>query len=73
MDLNEANKLWYMFQRIEGIKYGLNDFVRIISGEHEGETGSVISLTSIKPPTYLIELSSGHDIDIAESDLVVAE
>jgi hypothetical protein len=73
VDLNEANKLWYMFQPIEGIKYGLNDSVRIISGEHEGETGSVISLTTIEPPTYLIELSSGQDIEIAESYLILAE
>lgn len=72
MNLNEANKLWYDFQPIEGVLFGLNDYVRIKSGEHKGKCASVISLISLEPiPTYLVELDDfkGGDIKIAESEL----
>ena len=71
MTLDEANKLWYEFKPIEGVKFGLNDYVCIVSGKHSGNNGSVISLISLGPIIYLIELGhpSGGDVIIPESEL----
>ncbi len=71
MKLEEVNYLWYNLQPIEGIAFGLNDSVRIKSGEFEGQFGSVISLISAEPiPIYLVELGNdGLDIEIAQSEL----
>ncbi len=71
MILEEVNYLWYNLQPIEGISFGLNDSVRIKSGEYEGQFGSVISLTSVEPiPIYLVELGNdGSDVEIAQTEL----
>jgi hypothetical protein len=70
VDLNDAHKLWYNSQSIEGVFFGLNDSVLINSGKHKGEWASVISLSSLIPVTYLVELGSGSgDIEVAQSEL----
>ncbi len=59
----ELDDLWFSFQPIPGAAFGLNDSVRIKSGEHAGEFVSVISLVWLEPtPTHLIELASGGGI-----------
>ena len=70
-DREKLDELWFTFQAISGVGFGLNDSVRIKAGEHEGEFASVISLEELAPsPTYLIELASGRgDIQLIESDL----
>ena len=75
MNLNEANKLWYNFEPIESVLFGLNDYVRIISGEFDGSGASVISLTSLEPVTYLVEHDSsiGGDLVISQSELEKAD
>lgn len=70
MNLKEAHKHWYNLQPIEGVLFVYNDFVRIKSGKYAGEDASIISLESVEPVTYLIELvSGGGDIVIIESEL----
>ena len=67
MDFNEANKRWFDLQPITGVLFYYNDTVKIRSGEHKNEIASVISLISLEPVTYLIELASGGgDIQIAQ-------
>jgi hypothetical protein len=68
---SELDNLWFNSQPIPGVAFGLNDSVRIKSGEHAGELAAVISLAALEPtPTYIVELSSGGgDIAVAESDL----
>ena len=74
MNLDEANKLWFEFKPIEGVKFGLNDCVRILSGEYREKDAWVISLLSIEPVSYLVELSSGDgDLTIAENELEKTE
>ncbi len=74
MELNEANKLWYNFQLIKGVLFGYNDSVRIKSGKYTGKYASVISLESLEPITYLVELDSNDgDIIIVESELEKSE
>jgi hypothetical protein len=71
MNLDEVNKLWYDFQPIKGIAFGLNDSVRIKSGDYAGQIGSVISIISVEQmPIYLIELGKiGLDVQIKQSEL----
>ncbi len=35
---HELDNLWLRFQPIPGVAFGLNDSVRIISGEHAGSS-----------------------------------
>nr|QEO74368.1 hypothetical protein [uncultured bacterium] len=71
MNPREFDNLWLSFRPIPGVAFGLNDSVRIKSGEHAGELASVISLESLEPsPVYLVELHSGRgDVEMAESGL----
>lgn len=75
MDLDEANKLWFEFKQIAGVKFGLNDYVQVIKGDYSGNHASVISLISLKPVTYLLELDleTGGDIIVAESEIEESE
>ncbi len=75
MDLNEANKLWYELKPIEGVKFGYNDYIQIIEGKYSGNHASVISIISLEPITYLIELDlpKSGDITIFETEIKSAE
>jgi hypothetical protein len=56
---------------IDGVAFKFNDAVRIKSGEHAGEMGSVVSLLAVEPmPTYVVELSlSGKSLTLTQSQL----
>ncbi|MGZ3737547.1 MAG: hypothetical protein ACXVC0_21455 [Bdellovibrionota bacterium] len=55
----------------EKTTFGINAPVSILRGLHRGKAGTVISILAIEPQTkYLVELSSGADVEMAESDLV---
>ena len=71
MDLNEANKLWFNSQPIDGVMFELNDYVYIKSGEFAGEGASIISLISLEPVLYLVELDlpTGGDLKIIQAEL----
>jgi hypothetical protein len=69
MDLKEADELWWGQKPINGVRFRYNDCVQVTSGEHEGKDGFVISLISLAPVVYLIELESGGDVRITESQL----
>ena len=73
MDQRELDSRWFNFEPIEGVRFGLNDSVRILSGEHAGKGAAVISLVSTRPVTYLVELGFGGDIEIVETDLELLE
>ena len=66
----EHDDLWFSFKPIPGVKFLLNDSVEIIKGKNEGQKGSVISLIEINPePRYLVELGTGEDVYVLESQL----
>ncbi len=73
MDQRELDRRWFSWEPIDGVLYGLNDTVTILSGEHAGIEGAVISLISIEPVLYLVELlgPTYGDVKIAESDLAL--
>jgi hypothetical protein len=57
--------------RTEQVRFVLNDAVRITSGRHKDRTGSVGSVFSLDPVTYLIEPEAAPwgDLQVAQSDL----
>lgn len=69
MTQKELDERWFSFQSIDGVKFGLNDSISIISKEHKGKFGSVIALTSTQPVTYLVELATGGDINLNENEI----
>jgi hypothetical protein len=70
MNLKEIDELWFSIQPLPGAAYKLNDGVGITSGEFKGERGAMVSPLALEPePVYLVELSSGTDVKIWESEL----
>ena len=75
MNLDEANKLWFEFKPVEGIKFVLNESVRVMKGESKENYAVVISLVSLEPVSYLVELTSSPfgDVIVLESEIERAE
>lgn len=73
VDRSEIDRRWMAREPVEGVAFLLNDSVRVIAGPHSGSEGSVISLLATTPaPVYLVELVSGKDVRLQQSDLVTA-
>jgi hypothetical protein len=73
MDQRESDQRWFSLKPTEGVQFGLNDSVQITAGKHCGEGGAVISLLSVSPVIYLVELGSGRGVEVAEFDLELIE
>ena len=57
-------------ERISGVEYQHNDYVRITDGRHQGKFGSLVSLLSAETePIFLVELEDGGDVEIGQSRL----
>jgi hypothetical protein len=70
MNRNEIDELWLNSEQVPGASFKLNDDVLITSETFKGERGAVISLLALEPePVYLVELGSGFEAEVAESDL----
>ena len=71
MDQRELDRRWFTWEPIEGVRYGLNDTVRILSGKNAGLEGAIISLCSTEPVGYVVELLEPPygDVELAEHDL----
>ena len=70
VDQKRIDELWFSFQTVPGAAFKLNDSVSVEAGELKGERGNVVALLALRPePRYLVELSSGSDAEIAESEL----
>ena len=67
--IEQINK-WMAGEVVENSMFKLNDDVKIISGNNIGAVGSVISLETVgSDPTYLIELVSGEDANVKQSEI----
>ena len=67
--IEQINK-WLAGEVVEDSVFKLNDYVKIISGNNSGAVGSVISLETVgSNPTYLIELVSGEDANVKQSEI----
>lgn len=55
---------------IPGVKFEHDDFVLVLSGMHAGNRGSLVCLLSLGPePIFILELESGFDIEIKQSQI----
>jgi hypothetical protein len=53
---------------IPGVRFEHNDSVRVISGKHQGMTGSLVCINMLgEEPLFTLELETGFDIVIPQS------
>ena len=65
---------WLSREPVAGIAFLVNDPVRVISGVAAGQRAWVVGLLSpIPEPLYRIELESGSEVEVSESQLVGAD
>ncbi|MDN5536594.1 hypothetical protein [Comamonas sp.] len=58
---------------IAGVNFEHDDFVLVLSGMHAGNKGSLVSLLYLAPePIFVLELESGFDIEIKQSQIAHA-
>ena len=70
VDCKDLRQTFLNRERVEGVEYQHNDYVRVIDGQYKGRNGSLISLEAIAPePTFLVELEDGSDVEIRQSQL----
>jgi hypothetical protein len=70
MECKDLRQTFLNRERIEGVEYQHNDYVRVIDGQYKGRNGSLISLEAIAPePTFLVELEDGGDVKVQQSHL----
>jgi hypothetical protein len=61
-------------EAIPGVFYMHNDYVRVISGSSAGSSGSLVSLVEVEPePLYILELETGFDIKVRQSEIGLVE
>lgn len=74
MDCEDLRQTFLNRERVEGVDYQHNDYVRVTDGEYKGRSGSLISLEAIAPePTFLVELEDGCDVEVRQSQLIFVD
>jgi hypothetical protein len=55
---------------IPGVTFEHNDYVQIVRGEHAGQRGSLVTVLTLSPePRFILELETGHDIEVLQSEI----
>lgn len=55
---------------ISGVRFEHNDCMRIIAGVNKGKFGSLVTVLEIAPePKFVLELDSGFDIEVLQSEI----
>jgi ribosomal protein L24 len=55
---------------LPGVGFEHNDYVKVVSGEHRGDVGSIVSVEELgSDPLYIVELESVQDASIRQSEL----
>jgi hypothetical protein len=71
MNVGELGQRFLDRETISGVAYLHNDPVRVISGPHSGNVGSLVTLLSLSPePCFVVELESGIDVEVMQSEIV---
>jgi hypothetical protein len=60
---------WLNGDRIAGVEFAHNSLVEIIAGPHIGQRGWLVTLDVQTDPLYTIELESGEDVDVHQSQI----
>lgn len=59
---------------IQGVRFEHNEYVRIAAGPNAGNFGSLVTVLEIAPePKFVLELESGFDIEVLQSEIEHAE
>jgi hypothetical protein len=57
-------------EAIPGVSYWHDDYVRVIAGPYSGSSGSLVTVLSLPPkPRFLLELESGFDVEVLQSEI----
>jgi hypothetical protein len=68
----DVQNRWILGNEIPGIKFSMNQRVRITAGAHAGTVGVLISIYEIESdPGFQLETDKGHDICVHQSELEV--
>ena len=55
-----------------GVHFRHNNLVRIAAGEHAGKSGSLVTVLTLAPePSFVVELESGYDVRVLQSQLLL--
>jgi hypothetical protein len=74
MDTPDLIQAFLKREEIPGVTYWHNDYVRIIAGQHSGSAGSLVAVLSLVPePRFLLELESGFDVEVFQSEIERAD
>ena len=70
MEISSVYKAFLEKASISGVFFEHNDFMQVVSGKYDGEKGSLVNVCELKPePKYIIELESGYDVDVLQSEI----
>jgi len=59
---------------IPSVLFFHNDFVRVVAGPHKGGAGSLVTILEVDPePRFILELESGYDVEVAQSEIENAD
>lgn len=56
---------------LPGVWFRHNEYVMVVAGEHKGASGSLVSVQELGvDPCFLLELDSGFDVSVRQSEIV---
>lgn len=74
MDAANLGKVFLERVDIPGVMFRHNDYVRVINGPQFGATGSLVTVLSLIPePRFVLELESGFDVEVLQSEIQYVE
>lgn len=69
----DPHNRWLSGVRLTGVRFIMNDYVEVHSGQYVGESGSVVSVMKFEPnASYIVETESGKDIEVREDEIEIA-
>jgi len=64
----ELVERWMAGETLHGVEYGLNELVEVLAGTHAGERGCVVAPVEFEPePVFVVELTTGTDVEVVQS------
>jgi hypothetical protein len=61
-------------ESIPGVTFWHNDYVRVVSGPPAGSAGSLVTVLTVHPePQFVLELESGFDVEVCQSEIERAD
>ena len=66
----ELQDAWRVGKPVDGVSFAHDDLVTILTGEHMGNVGSLVSIEQVDPEVvYLVEIDSGFNVAAKQSDI----